>query len=108
MANTTNNTTSFLEVVAKVDHLFDAKDADWNRPGTTVALCSVVIGGHFLCTDIRIVRAPNGNVSIVVPHCEVNGKKIEYFRAVTEEGRQAFRKAVMKAFTAAVEKHNRA
>lgn len=108
MANPVNNNTTFLEVVAKVDHLFDANDIDWNRPGATVALCSVVIGGHFLCTDIRIVRARNGEVSIVVPHCEVNGKKIEYFRAVTEEGRQAFRKAVMKAFAAAVEKRTRA
>ena len=96
-----------LEIVATIDHLFEPDD---QRQTQTLAFCSVTLGGHFTCHEIRVVKGRKGPF-VSLPSRKYKGRDgdfryAEYFHPVTKEGREALNAAVLDAYYEAANARN--
>lgn len=91
-----------IEVVGIVDYRFDDDPA---AEEATLALCSVVIGGHFTCKNIRVVRTKDKGIRVRFPTLSLPDEdgqmqNIKIFQPATQRANSALIKAVMDAYNA--------
>ena len=96
-----NNSNDIIEVVGMVDYRFEDNPA---AEEATLAICTVVIGGHFTIKNMRVVRTSGGLrvkfPTLTLPDADGEMHDVKIFQPATQRGRRAVVQAVMDAFNA--------